>query len=326
MSVKTIDYAANLAASTIRGPSQSIWYDCPQEDMLQDFGNGVYFQDDFEMTGAFVTGGVTNVSMGKWGVFTDNGVVIAVDPQQDGGVLGINNGSTTAAGLTMAGSAGAYRMVSAATNNPLIPQKLWFECRVALDSITTAQRDVFIGLADNTTANLTTAANKVINSTTNTLSTVPNLFGFHFRSTTNPTDVGLAFNVAGGTVQYPTNLQTLSLTVAGAAMTAYTAGAAGALATGFIKLGFKYDPTAGNVAQFITSASSGQTAGNLRQPTIQVFVNGQPAPAFLTTKDNISVSTFPTGWMTPVIAYKSRSTTTVNLNVDWIRVAQTANT
>jgi hypothetical protein len=316
MSVRTVTYAPTIAGDTNRGPSRPIWKDCPLMDFIQDPHFGTYFFDDFLVSSQF---GTTNAptDMGMWGAFPDTNALVDVDLQAEGGVLALTGGTNSGVGITLAASSGAFRFVTA---TPFTLQtKMWFECRFAISSITSANMDVFIGLADNTTANLTTATNTVINTTTNTLTTTPNLFGFHKRSTTNPADIGLAFNVAGGTVQYPTNLQTLVNTVTGANMVVQS-GSAGA---GFVKVGFVFDPNA--YTQAIGSASSSQTLGTISRPMIQPYVNGLKSPAFLTGAQNIQVATFPTGFMSPVIAVKTRTATKVDLFVDWIRVAQVGN-
>jgi len=313
---QTIPQEVNLLANTNRGPSASIWGKCPILDFLQDPGYGQYFFDDFTVAGNAATLNAIG-NFGQWASWFDTGTVLTTDPQQDGGVIRMLPTSTTT--MAIGSTAGSFRMVTAAAGNAVVGGKMWFECRIALSSITTAIRDVFIGLVDNTTQFSTASATAVIN-TTNILATGPNLFGFHARSTTNPTDVGLAFNVAGGTVQYPTNLQTLSTTVTGAALTAFAAGATGALGTGFVKLGFVFDPQA--QPKRIGSASSGQTLGALKAPLITIYVNGIAAAAFLTS-DNLVASTFPTGWMAPFIGISGRGTSP-SLLVDWIRVAQMA--
>jgi hypothetical protein len=127
--------------------------------------------------------------------------------------------------------------------------------------------------------------------------------------------------VAGGTVQYPTNLQTLSTTVTGAALTAYTTVANGA-STGFIKLGMLFDPTAANPPIPAPASVNGQIAGTVYRPVVQFFVNGQLAPTFLDA-GLVQKSTFPTGWMSPVIAFGTQANSAAAY-VDWIRVAQLA--
>lgn len=321
MSVKSIEYLGNLTADTLRGPSNAIWGDCDWVRMKESFRHGMTFEDDFLVGGNL---GTTNAigNMGQWASWADTSTVLGTDPQQDGGVLLLSDGSNVTKNITLGSTAGAFRMASAGSGFPL-QRKLWFECRVAVGSITTARRDAFIGLVDNTGGFSTASATGVINAA-NALQTTPALFGFHFRSTTNPTDVGLAFNVAGGTVQYPTNLQTLVNTVTSSALTAFTAGATGALATGFVKLGFIFDPFA--PTQLLSTLSSGQSAGTMARPMIKVFVNGIAAPAVLTAAANIQAATFPATWMAPAISYTSRhATLALGFYVDWIRVAQLAN-
>ena len=323
MAVNSLEYSSALAQDTSIRPSPSIWGACPIASLIEDPSMGSYFFDDFNMVAGNLA--TTNAigNMGQWATWADTSTVLTTDPQQDNGVVILYDGGNTTKNVTLGTTAGGVRMVSAASNYPLTPGKIFFECRVAVGSITTGKRDCFIGLVDNTTQFSTASASAVIN-TSNTLATGPNLFGFHFRATTNPTDVGVAYNVAGGTVQYPTNLQTLSTTVAGAALTAYAAGATGALATGFIKLGFIYDPTAGNPAKIISSANAAQTAGNLAKPLVTFYVNGQAAPCFLSSA-NLQAATFPTGWMGPTISYTSRAASANGgFYVDWIRVAQMA--
>lgn len=317
MSVKTSQYAPS-GQDVTRGPSLALWKDCPIPDFQGDPSLGMLFFDDFQPAGNLAT---TNAigNMGQWATWADTSTVLLA-VAEEGGVVRLSDGTNITKNITLGSTAGAIRLVSGATGYPY-GQKCWFEARVAVGSITTACRDAFVGLVDNTTSFSTASAVGVIATTTNTLATIGNMIGFHFRSTTNPTDVGLAFNVAAGTVQYPTNLQTLANTVIGSPLAIYTAVANGA-GTGFVKLGFLFDPTAGNSSKVISSASSGQTVGTVAKPVLQVFVNGQIAASFL-TNTNLQAATFPTGWMAPTISYTSRSATVADgFYVDWIRCAQ----
>ena len=318
MSVKSATYAHNLSADTGRGISQAIWGSCPVADFQQDPSLGQIFWDDFLMTGntPSTSGGAYTGSLGQWSYFATQLGVLGTDPNLEGGVILLSDGGNDDINIALTSSAAGVGFQAGSTAYTLY-QPIWFECRVALGSVTTAKRDAFIGL----TSIGAPATDNVTGASTNTLATAPSLFGFHFRSTSNPTDVGLAFNVAGGTVQYPTNLQTLVNTVTGAALAAYSAG------TGFVKLGFLYMPyqsQPGGPAELITSASSGQTAGTLNRALVRIFVNGMPAPAFLTAT-NVQASTFPASRMSPAIAYCSRSGTSAGgFYVDWLRLAGTA--
>ena len=319
MTVKNANYINRISQDTSRGPSAAIWGDCPWEDMVQNDGGGIgnvgyRFVDDFNMTGQPALNAAS--SMGQWACWADTASTLT-DAGEEGGVLKVLNTSNPKQ-IVLSSNAGGFRMVSGATGFPL-QQKLWFEARVAVSSITTGVRDLFVGLCDNTTTQICSANNLVVGTAGNVLITTPNLFGFHFRDSTNPTDVGLAFNVASGTVQYPTALQTLSLTVAGAALTAYAAVTNGN-GTGFVKLGFVFDPEAGNVPLTISTASSGQTVGTVAKPLVKVYVNGQQCATFLTST-NVQASTFPTGRMAPCLAFGTLTNSAFAM-YDWIRCAQ----
>lgn len=322
MAVKSNLYVPQLSQDTSRGPSPNVWRGQIIEDYVQDFSLGFFSEDDFNIAGNIVT---TNAAgnVGKWATWIDTNGVLGADPADEGAALLLSDGGNSGVTLAFGSTAGGYRLVSAASGFPY-DQPLAFECRVAVGSITTAKRDVFIGLVDNT-AQATGSGTAVISGTTNTLTTTNGFIGFHFRSTTNPTDVGFVFNPAGGPAVYPTNLQTLSTTVVGSALTAYAAGSTGAVTgTGFIKLGFVFDPTPQNTSLLISSASTGQTAGTLARPVIRVYANGQQAPAFL-TNTNLQAATFPSGFMAPFFGYKSRSGTSAGgLYIDWIRAAKLA--
>lgn len=318
MAVRTAEYQGNLAQNTNRTESPAIWGRCPFADFTQGAGVGTMLFDDFEgvgntpsTSGGSYTGSLTG--QGGWSYFATQAGVLGTDPNLEGGVILLSDGGTDDVNVSLTSSAGAWAFQGGSTAYTLY-QPIWFECRVAVGSITTAKRDAFIGL----TSIGAPATDNVTGATTNTLATAPSLFGFHFRSTTNPTDVGLAFNVAGGTVQYPANLQTLVTSVTGSALTAYTAGA------GFVKLGFLYTPyqsSPGGPAKIITTATDGQTAGRLAGAMVTVFVNGLPAAAFLTST-NVQAATFPASRMSPAIAYCSRSASSAGgFYVDWIRVA-----
>jgi hypothetical protein len=202
--------------------------------------------------------------------------------------------------------------------------KMWFEARVAFGAITASVRDLFIGLSDNSVPS--TNALTAMFSGADTPATANGFIGFRARnSATNPGDWGVIWNVAGGTVQAPTNAQlaTLVTNVTGVAPIAYTAGATGALATGFNKIGLLFDPTPANPSAMVVNAIGTQVAGQIKQPTIQFFVNGQVANAFLTKADQIQTTTFPSGWMAPTISIRSGSATQLNstLIIDWVRAA-----
>jgi hypothetical protein len=325
IAVKTCQWANRLVQDTSRGPSNGLWYDCPLEDFIQNFGGGIstpgtLVQDEFEIAGQPALN--ANSDLGQWACWADTGSLFT-DANEEGGVV-LLNAAVAGKSIVLASNAGGFKIVSGASGFPL-GQKMWFECRVALASIASTVNGCFVGLADNTGSQITSANNTLLTTTADTFATTKGIFGFQNRCITSPTDWSVVYNVAGGTVQYPTNLQTLVNTVTGSAAAAYAAVTNGN-GTGFVKLGFVFDPTAGNPAQIISSLpSSGQTAGNVAKPLIQFFVNGQLCGTFLTST-NVQAATFPVKRMSPVIevmqASGSGTVAGAGLYVDWIRCAQ----
>jgi hypothetical protein len=334
MSVKTVFYSPlwKTTQDTAIGPSPSIWYDCPLEDFApygQDPKLGYYFMDHFMNVEGLPATGTTTLGWGgdrNWAILPNAGSIIAQDLQQDGGVVGL--ACTTSGNTLQLGSLTKWlRMVSAATGNALTQGKVWFECRIALGSIGASVRDIFVGLSDDGVPS--TNALTAVFSGADTVATGNSIIGFRFRnSATNPGDAGFIWNNStAASVQAPTPLATLVNTVTGANPTAYAAGATGALASGFMKLGFVFDPTPGNPPDTVTTAVGVQVIGQLKKRLINVYVNGQQVPGYLTAADQVQVSTFPQTWMAPTISIRSGSATQLNstLMIDWIRVAQAAN-
>ncbi len=311
MSVKTIEYKGNGVVNTDRGPSRVIWGDCPVPHYLEDPFKGMYFFDDFIMAGnmgpnsAAVTG-----SMGQWTVYGDIGAAaIQADGQAEGGVITLGSNDDNE-GVTLSSSAGSFRITT--TSTLALNGKLWFEARLARSTVTATKIDAFVGLCDHTLSSGLAAAAIPITTTIDTLSTTPNLIGF-FSKGSVANEWSFAYNLAGGTVVLPTNLTTLMNTITGAVLTANQ----------FVKLGFLFDPFA--YTKRISSASTGQTAGDLVKPLIRIFVNGLEAAAFLSPV-NVQGTAFPTGFMGPCLAVMNDAGSSPgNILVDWIRVAQEAN-
>lgn len=318
MTVKSANYAANLAADTDRGPSNPIWYDCPIPDFNEDPSKGMHFFDDFLMLGNANMSSAYANSIGQWSAYGYAGAQVN-DGLLEGGVARLSSDGDNE-GLALLGSAGAFRFIT--TSTLALNQKMWFECRVAKSSIATAHLEFFVGLMKPTLASGIPATAQPITTTDDTLMTAGDLFGFHSVGATatrgGPTEVGVAFELASGTINYPTNLTTLM------ASTGQTVLAANA----FVKLGWVFDPAA--LTAQVSSATARQTAGTLRRKLIRFFVNGVEAPAFLAPEDvqnATATQAFPTAFMTPVIAMMNQASFSSDyLAVDWIRIAQMANT
>lgn len=311
MAVRSITYAPTISADTNRGPSQSIWSSCPVSNFMEDPRNGTYFFDDFLVSGNQDYTSAYAGSLGQWSSYGSAGALIT-DGALEGGVIGLNSNGDQES-VTLQSRAGAYRITT--TSTLALNGKLWFEARVAFGTIATTKMDCFIGLCDKLTTSDLPVNTIPITTTDDTLSTTPNLIGFHKKSGAS-TEINFVYQLASGTAVYPTNLTTLMATVTGAVLVAQSG------QTGFVKLGFLFDPFA--YTKQISSASTGQTAGALARPLITIFVNGQPAPAFLTTT-NVQGTAFPTGFMGPTLSCMQTATGANTMFVDWIRVSQQAN-
>lgn len=305
--------ANQLSQNTLRGPSEAVWKGksyCPVRDFIEDPNQGMYFFDDFLVIGSgpSATGGAIAQSNGQWASYVYQGGTV-IDGAKEGGVITIASDGDNE-GVAFSSGAGAFRLVT--TSTKALNRRLWFEARVSLSTITATKNDAFIGLFDGfLTSGLPTAA-WPIQTTDDTLAAAMNAIGFQRKGSVG-TDWSFLYQLSGQTTVYPTNLTTLTTTVLGTAMAA----------ADFVKLGFVFDPIA--EVKVVGSASTGQTAGTQRRALVRVFVNGLEAAAFLTS-DNLGGTAFPTGFMAPGFAIMNQTGSTPGtMSVDWIRVAQEAN-
>lgn len=319
MPVKTAGYLANTAANTERGPTEALWYapGSPNAwiaDFIQDPRLGMYFFDDFLTFPKLASGSLGPVAAGLgWGYFGTANAAVA-----DDGIVGAGlkfSASTTASqGNNISSLTGAFQIIN---GSAALQGRLVFEARVRANGIANTQNDTFVGLMDNGGG----TSGIPISGTPGTLSATPNLIGFHKRGgTTNATDWNFVYQLAGGTAVYPTNLQNLVNTVTGSAY----------VNSAYVKLGFVYNPNAVPILinTAVTAGTLVQTVGVISRPMIQVYVNGQPAAAFLNSANltsAVSGAAFPTGFMGPVFAfYEAAASVGYDSAIDWIRVAQNA--
>lgn len=313
MTVKSVMYLANGAANTERGPSEIIWgaqgsRNAFIPDFLTDPRLGRWFFEDFGQAGISPAPGsaASFTADRNWyayldtnGAITDSGIV--------GGGAHLAASTTAHQGVAIASLTTTFQL---APSSVLSAARLAFECRVqnSTASLAASTNDFFLGLAE---SGAKPASAIPITSTAGTLDTTGGLIGFHKRGgATHGTDFDFVYQVAGGTAVYETHLGNIINTVLGAA-------AAGAT---WYKLGFTYNPYA--QAIIVSSTATGQTLGAVVRPLIQIYVNGLAAACFL---DNgiVTGTAFPTGTLSPAIAWKQQSTTaSVNADVDWIAVAQ----
>lgn len=318
MSVESIRFKNNMSANTGRGPSGAIWADCPWERFIEHPEEGMTTWDDFTVFGNAVMSSAYTASIGAWSAYGAAGALV-LDGTAEGGVVKLGSDGADE-GVTLFSSAGSYRLVTTSTLAP--NGKLWFEARFARSSIATTDADYFVGLMIPALSSGLPRANYPITTTNDTLDATNGTFiGFHSNQSTGtrggPTEIALAFNLAGGTINYPTNLTTL---MASAGQTVLAANA-------FVKVGFVFDPAA-YVQAIATLPTARQTSGNLYRKILRVFINGVEEPTWLSAADVYNATAaqaFPTGFMTPVFAVMNGAGTASTIACDWVKVAQAAN-
>jgi hypothetical protein len=316
MVVETIKYAQTLSADTARGPSNSVWRDCPWDE-LGGGRLGMRFWDDFIMAGNVDMTSAVAGQLGQWSLYGYAGGQVN-DAQKEGGVIKISSNGDNE-GLTLLSSAGSFRMVT--TSTLALNGKLWFEARIAKSSVATAHISAFVGLMAPTLASGLPAAAQPLTTTDDTVMTAGDTFGFNLAGTTStrggPTEVGTSFALTSGTINYPTNTTALMAATGQTVLAADT----------YVKLGFIFDPFA--YSKQVSSATARQTAGTIRKPIIRFFINGLEAPAFLSSEDvqnATAAQAFPTAFMCPCISVMNMASQSSDyLAVDWIKVAQIGN-
>lgn len=300
-----------------RGPSSRIWGDCDWDGIVggqNEFKGAKWFYDDAIMLGNAVMSSAFQGSIGQWSAYGAAGAFIN-DQALDGAVAGMGSDGDNE-GLTLISSAGGFRMVTTSTLAP--NQKLWFEASVGTSTIAATKRDDFVGLAIPALSSNLPRANYPITTTDDTLDATNGTFiGFHRKGTAAPTDYQFVFNLAGGTINYVTNLTTL-LATAGVTLAANVP----------IKLGFVFDPNA-LTALVGSLPTARQTQGQLARQVVRIFAQGYEMPTFLTGLDVYNATAtqaFPTGFMAPCVATMNQTASTPgSMLYDWIRVAQMPN-
>lgn len=150
MAVNTVDYRNNLQADTDRGPTPAVWADCPWFEILEQTGagrGGVQFYDDFTDWPLIGTQ-TTQIGFAKYKVFnTGAGTVAPISAinsvEKGGSILNISLDTDNDSG-SLAHAYPSYRL----TGDKTTAGKLWFECRMAMNTILTNTVGWFVGLAE----------------------------------------------------------------------------------------------------------------------------------------------------------------------------------
>lgn len=178
------------------GLSQSLWHQCPLENIRRDPSYGTYFYDNFEEGGAALssntvtlrrwtgyadTGSTITGRSGAWTKDTANGVVVNMD-DTDNDLVVLQAGKQTGAG-------GAFGISDTAGDNC----PLWMEAGFEVGSIAASVPSVFVGLA---APNLNDADNEIF-SDSDAFAQVAHL-GF-LRPTGDPDSLDIVYGAASQT-------------------------------------------------------------------------------------------------------------------------------
>ena len=261
------------ASDTTEGPSPIIWADCPVNEMVHE-GLGFHYFDDFINLSKHISDQDTQ----QYASYIDTGVTISQ-------LAGVANGQCEVAGNDADNdeghlcSHGPVGMVSSTA-----PKKMWFECRIKKASIADNGVSMFVGLSfDHGSSVPLSSADTLVDDTG-----APGAFsflGFH-----NDAADGDAIN--------------FMYRAEGQAQTDAIAGVHVPVADTFVKLGFVYDPDAGD------------------DQKITVYVNGAASTTYI-TQANIEAATFPDAEPLGLALYtKVGAAAEVKVTMDWWKFAQ----
>lgn len=279
-----IVHIKSKVANTNRGPSQAIWADCPIREIHEDPCVGYGFFDDF--IGVQLPGTQTTEIgwMGRYKVFaTASGYVKADETfdsaERGGGILAFN-ADTENNTASLAVEAEAFRMSGVKSTG----NKLWFEARVAVDSIVTDGVGFMLGLAE--TQLWTLATGVPFSGGADAITNSASFIGFH----------------------YPEDDTSTMDTVYSDRATSFTkvkdAGVTGFAADTFMKVGMVYDPT------------------NLTD-TIKFFVNGVQLPDTISSETLTGLTNLDAGTLGLIFSQIADSAGTGIIGyMDWWRCYQ----
>lgn len=125
-------------SDTSRGPSPSIWSDCPVLEILAGVKDGVYLFDDF-VNGPRVAAGAEAASGAYRGFASTGGLV--TDGGEIGGTLDLSSDGDD--------EGASFRTSCAPFQIDRALGKLWFEARVKSSTIADTKHGIFVGLLEN---------------------------------------------------------------------------------------------------------------------------------------------------------------------------------
>ena len=300
------------SADFSRGPSASIWAPFNTADFIRNRDLGHETWSDFLAgdTGPFIFWQGTD-STDIYGAADLFGGVVRFSSTTDNDSCGIltrgqfetTNGEVS---VTLLGADGAGYLISDTAG---AEGMLAFEVRYRMNSVTSGQSNIFMGLVQPDQGG---AVGEII-STANAMTDI-DFIGFEITEA-QPTTIDVIYNLGGGGGETTVTNDVFGSTTGG--ITGTTANTLTSTLGKWTKLGFLFNPNA-------TRRTDGTN-----QDRITFFVNGEPLNGSAnivdagSTAPGIAHSGFPDGrGMVPVVRLMSADGTTTTFDVDWIRCAQ----
>ncbi len=255
MSANTIEPKLNMAANTLRGPSPSIWADCPVLDLKENFGLGMIFEDDFMNFSQHIS----DQDVQQYSSYIDTGVTIKATPTNRYGEIEVagNDADNDEGSITTGGGSGVLAVIT----DDGTAGKLWFECRIKKASVADNALAFFVGLSEEGMA----IADALVNDT-GALKTTADFIGFRVLQD-NGEELDFVWQKASQTAVEFANIATL-------------------VADTYVKLGFVYDhtqPGANRITVFVNGLAI-STFGTSTQLAAATFPSGEELALLLATK------------------------------------------
>jgi hypothetical protein len=251
--MNSVDFLCNGTAQTGPDWSPAIWGDCPLLDFKEGKKRAIIWEDDFSDFPLIGTQ-TTQINHGRYKVFhTASGTVVPVTSwnsvEYQGSILTFNPDTDNDSGAIAQSYPSFFLSGLAATSG-----KLWFECRVSVNTLLTDTLGFIVGLAE--TDQWTLATGVPFNAASATPTNTASFLGFYKGED--------ALGVVDVVRSDRATAWTAIKSTAGTISAAYA----------FIKLGFVYDPDLANSARCVRFfVDNVEQSTYLTNAALQAFTN-----------------------------------------------------
>lgn len=151
MAVRTTEFTLKGSTFTGRQHSPAIWKDCPWDQIRNGEVDGVAFYDDFDdypLPGTQTS----EIWLGRYKVYNTGAGKIICDAMPHASTIGTAGGIISMLCDTDGDASVIGTQACPVLLDTTMQGKLWFEARIATDSILTNMGQLFLGLAENSVA------------------------------------------------------------------------------------------------------------------------------------------------------------------------------